>query len=83
MHVCIMNIDLGVILLGDQGNHHIFIKASLFRWFGRRRLCLIKMMILEYSLAPSWFTYNYMDQFRYTQHIVTRGSIRHDYDRYC
>jgi hypothetical protein len=36
----------GVILLGD---HHIFIKASLFRWLVTRRLYLIKMMILEYS----------------------------------
>ena len=28
----------GVILLGDQGDHHYYIiRASLFRWFGKRR----------------------------------------------
>jgi len=34
------------------------------------------MLILEYHFAPSWLTYNYMAQFQYAQHIVTRGAIR-------
>ena len=51
-------------------------KASLFRLSGKRRIYLIKMLILEYHFAPSWLTYNYMAQFRYAQHIVTRGAIR-------
>jgi hypothetical protein len=28
--------------------------------------------------GSTWLTYNYMDRFRYTQHIVTRGSISDD-----
>jgi len=67
----------GVILLGDKDKS---IKASLFKWLGMRRIYLIKMLMLEsdFNVTPSRLTYNYVDQFRYTQHVVMRGPIIDD-----
>jgi len=64
----------GVILLGYKE------KASLFKWLGMRRIYLIKMLCVEskfYSTLSSIQNY-YMDQFRYTQHVVMRGAIYDD-----
>ena len=68
----------GVILIGDNEN---CMKASLFKWLGMRRIYLIKMKIVvsDYNFTPSSTMKNdYVDQFRYTQHVVMRGSIRDD-----
>ncbi len=67
----------GVIILGDKDKS---IKASLLKWLGMRRIYLIKMLFVvsDYSLTPSSIENNYVDQFRYTQHIVMRGSIIDD-----
>jgi hypothetical protein len=35
MHYLALLLD-GVILLGDQGDDHIFIDPELLRWLGRR-----------------------------------------------
>ena len=67
----------GVILLGDKD---ISIKASLFKWLGMRRIYFIKMLFVasDFNLTPSSIENDYIDQFRYTQHVVMRGSIRDD-----
>ena len=67
----------GVILLGDQDTS---IKASLFEWLGMRRIYLFKMLFVvsDFTLTPSSIENNYMDQFRYTQHVFMRGPIRDD-----
>ena len=69
----------GVILIGDNEN---CMKTSLFKWLGRRRIYLIKMKIVvsDFDLIPSTTTMknDYEDQFKYTQHVVMRGSIRDD-----
>ena len=44
----------GVISVGDKDER---IKDSLLKWLGMRRIYLIKMLILEYDFAPSWFTH--------------------------
>jgi len=44
----------GVILVGDKDER---IKDSLFKWLGMRQIYLIKMLILEYDFASSWFTH--------------------------
>jgi hypothetical protein len=65
----------GVILLGDED---ISIKASLFKWLGMRRIYLIKMkfVVSDFSLTPSSTDNDYVDQFRYTQHVFMTGAIR-------
>jgi hypothetical protein len=67
----------GVILLGDKDRS---IKASLFRWLGMRRIYFTKMLIVvsDFNLTPSSIENDYVDQFRYTQHVVLRGSIKDD-----
>ena len=67
----------GVILLGDKVKR---MKASLFKWLGMRRIFLINMEILEYDyyLTSSRIENDYVDQFRYTQHVVMSGRIRDD-----
>ena len=75
----------GVILIGVKDKS---IKASLFKWLGMRRIYLIKMNLLfkdddddendddSHNLVV--MENEYVDQFRYTQHIVMRGFIRDD-----
>ena len=67
----------GVILLGDKGKS---IKASLFKWLGIRRIYLINMNLLfeDNSSLSSSIENDYVDQFRYTQHVVIRGPIYDD-----
>ena len=73
----------GVILIGDEETS---IKTSLFKWLGMRRIYCIKMNILfkvkvcssdEISSSSSMEN-DYVDQFRYTQHLIMRGSIKDD-----
>ena len=67
----------GVILIGDKDT---YIKASLFKWLGMRRIYSIKMkfVVSDFNLTPSSIDNDYMDQFRYTQHVFMRGPIRDD-----
>ncbi len=67
----------GVILLGDQDKS---IRASLFKWLGIRRIYLIKMLfvVFDFNLTPSSIENDYMDQFRYTQHVFMEGPIIDD-----
>jgi len=67
----------GVILLGDKDKS---IRASLFKWLGMRRIYLIKMLIVEsdFNLTPFGIENDYVDQFRYTQHVFMRGPITDD-----
>ena len=67
----------GVILIGDKD---VSIKASLFKWLGMRRIYLIIMKIVasEFYLHQSSIDNNYVDQFRYTQHVVMRGPMIDD-----
>ena len=69
----------GVILLGDKEKS---MKASLFKWLGMRRIYLINILIEKshYSLTLSSIENDYMNQFRYTQHVVMRGPIRNIFD---
>ena len=66
----------GVILTGDKDKP---IKASLFKWLGMRRIYLINMylrFIEDDNSFSSSIENDYVDQFRYTQHVVMRGPIR-------
>jgi hypothetical protein len=73
----------GVILIGDQDR---YIEASLFKWLGMRRIYLINMNILFedddgngddlHNLVD--MENNYVDQFRYTQHVVMNCPMRDD-----
>jgi len=67
----------GVILIGDKDTS---IKASLFKWLGMRRIYLVKIKIVvpNFYSSPSTIENDYIDQFRYTQHVVMRGSITDD-----
>ena len=64
----------GAILLGDKDE---YIKASLFKWLGMRRIYLINMkfVVSNLNLTPSSIDNYYVDQFRYTQHVVMREPI--------
>ena len=67
----------GVILLGDKNT---FMKASLFKWLDIRRIYLINMY-LDFEDDNSFSSHmenNYVDQFRYTQYVEMRESIRDD-----
>ena len=71
----------GVILLGDKEESKLF-KTSLFKfiWLGMRRIYLINMNILVsgfYSTASN-LEKDYVNQFRYTLHVVMRGAIIDD-----
>ena len=76
---------VGVILIGEKDQ---FMKASLFKWLGIRRIYLMNILIVVSSnyFLPSFLKNfnvvdmenNYDDQFRYTQHVVMRGPIRDD-----
>ena len=66
----------GVILAGDKDES---MKASLFKWLGMRRIYFIKIVIAD----PDFYfkvsvENNYIDQFRYTQHVNMKGPIRDD-----
>ena len=65
----------GVILLGDKDES---MTASLFKWLGIRRIYWINMNLLfrDDNFSSSNIKYNYVDQFRYTQHVFMRGPIR-------
>jgi hypothetical protein len=67
----------GVILLGDKDTS---MKASIFKWLGIRRIYLMKMktVVGDLNLHLSTMENDYVDQFRYTQHVVMRGPIRDD-----
>jgi len=63
----------GVILTGDKDK---YMKASLFKWLGMRRIYWINMNLNFNILTPSSIENNYVDQFKCTQHIVMREYIR-------
>jgi len=67
----------GVILIGDTDESMI---VSLFKWLGMRRIYLIKMLIMfsDFYLALSIMQNDYVDQFRYTQHVIMRLYINDD-----
>jgi len=73
----------GVILLGDKAKS---MKASLFKWLGMRRIYLINMNLLyedddgdgDDLLNLVDTENNYVDQFRYTQHVISIGDLRDD-----
>ena len=64
----------GVILIGDKDTS---MKALLFKWLGMRRIYLIKINIVvsDCYLTPSSVENDYVDQFRYSQHVFMRGSV--------
>jgi hypothetical protein len=67
----------GVILLGDKDKSF---QASLFKWLGMRRILLIKMDLgfEDDNSFSSCIENDYVDQFRYNQHVFMRGVIRDD-----
>jgi hypothetical protein len=67
----------GVILLGDKEKS---MESSLFKWLGMRRIYLFNILIMvsDFNVTPSSIENHYIDQFRYTQHVVMRGPIRDD-----
>ena len=67
----------GVILLGDRDKS---MEASLFKWLGMRRIYLINMNLdfEDDNTFSSIIENDYIDQFRYTQHVVMSGLIRDD-----
>jgi hypothetical protein len=67
----------GVILIGDKDKSMI---SSLFEWLGMRRIYLINMLIMfsDFYLVSSIMQNNYVDQFRYTQHVIMRLYINDD-----
>jgi hypothetical protein len=64
-----------VILIGDEDKS---MKTSLFKWLGMRRIYLIKMSLYfkDNSSFSSSIEHDYVDQFRYTQHVLFRGFVR-------
>ena len=65
----------GVILPGDKDE---YMKASLFKWLGMRRIYLMSMNLLfedddHDSVDMENDTTPLMDQFRYTQHVIFNG----------
>ena len=67
----------GVILPGDKDE---YMKASLFKWLGMRRIYLMSMNLLfEDDYDDDVDTENdYVDQLRYTQHVIFTGSYVRD-----
>jgi hypothetical protein len=67
----------GVILPVDKDN---YMKVSLFKWLGMRRIYLIKWYF-DFEDDCSFLTSienKYVDQFRYTQNLVMKGCIVDD-----
>jgi F-box/leucine-rich repeat protein 2/20 len=66
--------------LGIRRDKGTSIKASLFKWLAMRRVYLRIMMIMVHNLnlTSSSIDNDYVDQFRYTQHVVMRGPIIDD-----
>ena len=64
----------GVILRGYNES----MKASLFKWLGIRRIYLTDVYLLVSSLTASSLEINYIDQFKYTQHVIMRVYISAD-----
>ena len=66
-----------VTLIGDED---ISMNFSLFKWLRIRRIYLINMMqhFEDDNTFSSTIEKGYLEQFRYTQHLVMRGSIRDD-----
>ena len=67
----------------DKISGVILIKASLYKWLGMRRIHLINMNVLfkdcrSDEISSSSIENDYVDQFRYTQHVFMRGSIHDD-----
>ena len=60
----------GVILPGDKEKS---MKATLFKWLGMRRIYWINMT--NFYFTPPSMVNDYVDQFRYTQHLFMRGLI--------
>jgi len=54
------------------------IKVSLFKWLGMRRIYWINMNLNFQRFTPSSIENNYVDQFKYTQHVVMEGSLLRD-----
>ena len=59
--------------------------ASLFRWLGLRGIYLSSMRFIDdidddddVDSVPKLLQNDYVDQFRYTEHVVMRGSMRDD-----
>ena len=67
----------GVILLGDMDES---MTASLLNWLGMRRIYCINMYLdfEDDSAFSSNIENNYVDQFRYTRHVILKGAIRDD-----
>jgi len=65
----------GVILTGDKDES---MKALLYKWLGMRRIYWIYMNLDFFRLTPSSIENNYVDQLKYTQHVVMRGCVRDD-----
>ena len=67
----------GVILTGDN---YESMTASLYTWLGIRRIYLINMYLRfeDDTSFSSSMENDYVDQFRYTQHVIMRGPIRDD-----
>ena len=64
----------GVILSGDKDKS---ITTSLCKWLGMRRIYWINIMT-NFYFTPSTMENDYVDQFRYTQHLFMRGLVKHD-----
>ena len=64
----------GLILLGDDDE---FMKTSLFKWLGMRRIYLINMKLLFKSFSSS-IENDYEVQFRYTRYLIMIGPVRDD-----
>ena len=62
----------GVILLGDKDE---YMKPSLFKWLGMRRIYLMSMNLLfeddDYDNGD--MENDYVNQFRYTHHVIFNG----------
>ena len=73
----LMDKIIGVILIGDMDT---YMTASLFKWLGIRRIYFINMYLDfdENSIFSSSIKNNYVDEFRYIQHLTLRGPIRDD-----
>jgi len=65
----------GVILTGDKDE---YMKVSLYKWLGIRRIYWINMNLNFDRFTPSSIENDYMDQFRYSQHVVMKGVKRDD-----
>jgi len=69
----------GAVAFGDADNFES-IETSLFEWLGIRCIYLMKMLIAASGFYSSLLSIenDYIDQFRYTQHVKMRGPMRDD-----